>query len=87
MKNDDEVKSVSNEMTVSEDLVAFEEISAAVDTMAAKVGRRLRKKGTGRAYPRAEDEIFRQNLVRRRPAPNATDRKITNSYLFPFSTV
>lgn len=45
VKNDDEVKSVSNEMTVSEDLVAFEEISAAVDTMAAKVGRRLRKKG------------------------------------------
>ena len=45
VKNDDEVKSVSNEMTVSEDLVAFEEISAAVDTMAANVGRRLRKKG------------------------------------------
>lgn len=45
VENDDEVKSVSNEMTVSEDLISFEEISAAVDTMAAKVGRRLRKKG------------------------------------------
>ena len=45
VENNDEVKSVSNEMTVSEDLISFEDISAAVDTMAAKVGRRLRKKG------------------------------------------
>lgn len=41
---DDEVKSISNEITLSEDLATFEQIAAAVDTMAAKVGRRLRRK-------------------------------------------
>ena len=44
VQEDDEVKSVSNEITVSEDLRTFEEIAAAVDTMAAKVGRRLRRR-------------------------------------------
>lgn len=40
----DPVKSVSSEMTASNDLRTFEAIAAAVDTMAAKVARRLRKK-------------------------------------------
>lgn len=44
VQDDEEIKSISNEMTFSQDLLSFEDISAAVDTMAAKVGRRLRKK-------------------------------------------
>ncbi len=42
---DDEVKSVSNEITMAHDLTTFEQVAAAVDTMAAKVGRHLRRKG------------------------------------------
>ena len=42
---DDEVKSVSNEMSFAHDIAAREDIEAAVATMAAKVGRRLRRKG------------------------------------------
>lgn len=41
---DDEVKSVSSETTVAKDLRSFDSIAATVDTMAAKVARRLRKK-------------------------------------------
>ena len=39
------VKSVSNEMTFARDLTTRADVEAAVATMAAKVGRRLRKKG------------------------------------------
>ena len=42
---DDEVKSVSNETSFAEDIVEREAVMAAIGTMAAKVGRRLRKKG------------------------------------------
>ena len=42
---DDTVKSVSNEMTFSEDLTTFDAIANAADMLASKVGRRLRKKG------------------------------------------
>lgn len=42
---DDEVKSVSNETSFARDLTAREDIEAAIATMAAKVGRRLRRKG------------------------------------------
>lgn len=42
---DDEVKSVSNEMTFAVDLVERQDVEAAIATMAAKVGRRLRRKG------------------------------------------
>lgn len=42
---DDEVKSVSNEVTFSTDLEKREDIEAALGTIAAKVGRRLRRKG------------------------------------------
>ena len=42
---DDEVKSVSNEVTYAHDLETREDIMAALSTIAAKVGRRLRRKG------------------------------------------
>ena len=45
VETDDEVKSVSNEMTFAEDLTTREEVEAAIGTIAAKVGRRLRRKG------------------------------------------
>ena len=41
---DDTVKSVSSEMSFATDLVAYDDIVAAASTMAAKVGRRLRRK-------------------------------------------
>ena len=42
---DDEVKSVSNEVTYAHALEPREDIEAALSTIAAKVGRRLRRKG------------------------------------------
>ena len=42
---DDEVKSVSNELSFAVDLTQRDDIIAAIATMAAKVGRRLRGKG------------------------------------------
>ena len=42
---DDEVKSVSNETSFAVDLTKREDITAAIRTMSAKVGRRLRRKG------------------------------------------
>lgn len=43
--DDDEVKSVSGETSFACDMTEREDIEAAIATMAAKVGRRLRKKG------------------------------------------
>lgn len=45
VETDDEVKSVSNETSFAKDLTEREDIEAAIDIMAAKVARRLRKKG------------------------------------------
>ena len=45
VEQDDEVKSVSNEMTFAHDLTKRQDVEAAIATMAAKVGRRLRRKG------------------------------------------
>ena len=45
VEEDDEVKSVSNETSFAKDLTKRDDIVAAIDTMAAKVGRRLRRKG------------------------------------------
>lgn len=45
VETDRDVKSVSNEMTFSTDLIERDEIEAAITMLAAKVGRRLRKKG------------------------------------------
>lgn len=45
VKQDETVKSVSNEMTFSQDLVTFDAIENAANMLAAKVARRLRKNG------------------------------------------
>lgn len=45
VEEDDEVKSVSNETSFAVDLVERDDIEAAISAMAAKVGRRLRRKG------------------------------------------
>ena len=45
VEQDDSVKSVSNEMTFASDLTARDEVEGAIATIAAKVGRRLRRKG------------------------------------------
>ena len=45
VQSDDTVKSVSNEMSFAHDLTNRDDIMAAISTMAAKVGRRLRRKG------------------------------------------
>lgn len=45
IETEDEVKSVSNEVSFAEDLTTREEVSAALSSIAAKVGRRLREKG------------------------------------------
>ena len=45
VETDDEVKSVSNEISFAHDLTQSEDILAAIAMMAAKVGRRLRRKG------------------------------------------
>ena len=45
IEEDDEVKSVSNEISFAHDLTSRDDIEAAIGTMAAKVCRRLRRKG------------------------------------------
>lgn len=45
VEEEDEVKSVSNEMSFAEDLISRDEAEAALSSIAAKVGRRLRVKG------------------------------------------
>ncbi len=45
VEEDDTVKSVSNEMSFADDLTERCDIEAAIATMAARVGRRLRRKG------------------------------------------
>lgn len=45
VESDDEVKSVSNEMSFAEDISSRADVEAAIGTAAAKVARRLRKKG------------------------------------------
>ncbi len=45
VEEDDAVKSVSNETTFARDLTERADVEAAIATMAAKVGRRLRRKG------------------------------------------
>ncbi len=45
VESGDAVKSISNETTFAADLTTREDVEAAIATMAAKVGRRMRKKG------------------------------------------
>ena len=70
---DDEVKSVSNETSFAHDLTERADIEAAIDTMAAKVGRRLRRKGlagtTLALKVRYEDRSVR-SVQRQLPEPS-----------------
>lgn len=77
--SDDEVKSVSSEITVSHDLKDFASIAATVDTMAAKVGRRLRKKDL-----RGRTVALRMRYSDRstRSAQRRLDRPDNNEHVF-----
>ncbi|MEC4175868.1 DNA polymerase IV [Adlercreutzia sp. R7] len=76
VREDNEVKSVSNEVTFAEDLTDRGDIEAALSTIAAKVGRRLRRKGlTGRTVAvkvRFADRTT-HSVQRRLPAPTNDD--------------
>lgn len=74
VESDDEVKSVSNETSFAKDLTARADIEAAIDTMAAKVGRRLRRKGlAGRTLAlKVRYSDFSVRSVQR-PLPNPSD--------------
>lgn len=77
---DDEVKSVSNEVTFAEDLTDRHSIEAALATIAAKVGRRLRRKGlAGRTLAikvRYQDRSV-HSVQRQLPAPTDDDIAFT----------
>ena len=74
VEQDDAVKSVSNEMTFAVDLTTREEVEGAIATIAAKVGRRLRRKGLrGRTVSlrvRYDDRSVRSV---QRPLPKPSD--------------
>ncbi len=74
VESDGEVKSVSNETSFAKDLTARADIEAAIDTMAAKVGRRLRRKGlAGRTLAlKVRYSDFSVRSVQR-PLPNPSD--------------
>ena len=77
---DDEVKSVSNEVTFAEDLTDRKSIEAALATIAAKVGRRLRRKGlTGRtiAIKVRYDDRSVHSVQRQLPTPTDDDLAFT----------
>lgn len=70
---DDPVKSISNEMTFAVDLTKREDVEAAIATMAAKVGRRLRRKGLrGRtlALRVKFDDLSVRSVQRQLPEPS-----------------
>ena len=70
---DDAAKSVSNEMTFATDLTRREDVEAAIATMAAKVGRRLRRKGLrGRtlALRVKFDDLSVRSVQRQLPRPS-----------------
>ncbi|MFR1640696.1 MAG: hypothetical protein ACLSVD_17075 [Eggerthellaceae bacterium] len=75
MEQDDTVKSVSNEMTFAVDLTTREGVEGAIATIAAKVGRRLRRRGCA-ATPwacacRYDDRSVR-SVQRQLPGPATT---------------
>ena len=73
VEQDDAVKSVSNEMTFATDLTRREDVEAAIATMAAKVGRRLRRKGLrGRtlALRVKFDDLSVRSVQRQLPQPS-----------------
>ena len=73
VEQDDAVKSVSNEMTFATDLTRREAVEAAIATRAAKVGRRLRRKGLrGRtlALRVKFDDLSVRSVQRQLPRPS-----------------
>lgn len=84
VEQDDTVKSVSNEVTYAQDLSTREEIQAALATIAAKVGRRLRKKGLkGHVLSlkvRYHDQSTKQ--VQRQLSPETDDELFYTPYLY-----
>lgn len=76
VEEDDTVKSVSNEVTFARDLTERADIEAALSTIAAKVGRRLRRKGlAGRTVAlkvRFSDRTTR-SVQRQLPSPTDDD--------------
>ena len=77
VEQDDAVKSVSNEMTFATDLTRREDVEAAIATMAAKVGRRLRRKGLrGRtlALRVKFDDLSVRSVQRQLPRPSDDER-------------
>lgn len=74
---DDTVKSVSNEMTFAHDLTERADVEAAIATMAAKVGRRLRRKGlAGRCVALRMRFDDRSTRSVQRQMPNPTDDEL-----------
>ena len=80
VEEDDTVKSVSNEVTFADDLTDRTDIEAALSTIAAKVGRRLRRKGLkGRTVAikvRFSDRTT-HSVQRSLPAPTDDDIALT----------
>ena len=75
----DEVKSVSNETSFAHDLTDRDDIEAAIATMAAKVGRRLRRKGlAGRTLALKVRYADRSVRSVQRPLPAPSD----DEYMF-----
>lgn len=80
VEQDDEVKSVSNEMTFAHDLTERQDVEAAIATMAAKVGRRLRRKGLrGRtlALRVKFDDLSVRSVQRQLPEPSDDELAFT----------
>lgn len=79
VESDDEVKSISNEMSFAVDLTDLADVQAALDTACAKVCRRARRKGlAGRTVTlkmRFEDRSVR-SVQRRLPAASADEYEI-----------
>ncbi len=84
VEQDDTVKSVSNEVTYAQDLSTREDIQAALASIAAKVGRRLRKKGLkGHVISlkvRYHDQSTKQ--VQRQLSPETDDELLYTPYLY-----
>lgn len=74
---EESVKSVSNEMTFAVDLTQREDVEAAIATMAAKVGRRLRRKGlAGRTLTLRVRFDDRSTKSVQRQLPNPSDDEL-----------
>ena len=80
VEEDDEVKSISSETTFAVDLTRREDIEAAIGSMAAKVGRRLRRAGlAGRclSLKLKYDDLRVRSVQRQLEAPSDDDLAFT----------